>query len=1310
MHSLLAIRRLGSVAALCGLWALAAPVRAASAVPAAPAVTASATPFDRELGERRARFTQESQKAQSPAAVVPLLGLAELWERVADRDALIRFAQAAAAPQAGVSPLVRAHAQRELRTLLYHQAGETPADKAPGDAATALAQELGEVTTFAVLGPFDNDGRRGHAAVYPPEQETAAPTESASYDGKQPSQPPRWRPIPATSIARDGTVPLDAWLRPESQGTAYAAVYVKSPSVQRIAVRTGSTGAIKVWVNRGAPVIDRDTYHPLRADQEAGGAVLGAGWNRVLVKVSSTEGSWGFTLRLTAPDGRALPGMVTSASPPSPGWAIPRTNAYTGAPPEQLLRRLQARVDSLRLPKTGAPSAQLAAQRAQALSDLGQYLSHLRPFEAEQREDESALAEAVALAPSPRACLQLVRATGEVNDKRKAIEAGLALPVRAGEAADETSRAQLFFELGRVYEEGQRERQALAAYGDALKAQPALYTAALEIAQLRAGQGLVAEGLRQVDALRAQPWQPALPLRVLRVQADLLAREGRARDAEARYREILAQSRDDQESLRQLVARARARGDVDEALRLLDRCQAVQPEVVWPLRERAEILEGAGKLTESLARIDAAMSQLGNDPEWNERRGRLLTRLERTEPAAAAYRRALELRPQNPTLRQYLAHLDPQARSGDDLARRFRVDVPELLGKPRPKAVAGDPARVLLDNKVTRVHANGLSEVFVERVIEISDERGGSEYSEYEIRYTPDTQSVQVKSARVYKKSGAVQEAGAPEEDNVSEPWYGLYYDVHAQTLRFDGLAPGDVIAVEYVLADVGRQNLLADYFGDLHFMQEDVPRLDSRYALILPEADFKRRPLYFNDLTRAAVKIERSDETTAAGERIIRFRAAAVPRLSTEPGMPGFAEIAPYIHVSTYRSWEDVATWYQGLIAEQLLPSAEIAKAARDAVAGIPASDEPARLRAIYNLVVKRTRYVGLEFGIHGYKPYKVSQVFQRKFGDCKDKASLLKVLLKEVGIDSTLVLARTRRNGAISHEPASLAVFDHAIVYVPKYDLYLDGTAEFSGSPELPSQDQDIMVLLVSDPRAPWGGRGHLAQTPVLPAAQSVVTRRLDVRLDDAGTAHVADELRVAGQSAARWREHYQSSGSQKERYEKAWNEIYPGAKAVRVELPGLGDLEKPVSLRGELDVPGWGKPQAGAQEGAASGRSGRPDLVLKPLGRDPELLRGFARLSQRKFDLILGYPWTNVEEVTVRLPARSAVRRLPAERTIESPFGRFVLTVEHRPGTPAVTVRAELRVDRHRVSREEYAAFRRFCTDVDSAVAQELVVGRE
>ncbi len=96
---------------------------------------------------------------------------------------------------------------------------------------------------------------------------------------------------------------------------------------------------------------------------------------------------------------------------------------------------------------------------------------------------------------------------------------------------------------------------------------------------------------------------------------------------------------------------------------------------------------------------------------------------------------------------------------------------------------------------------------------------------------------------------------------------------------------------------------------------------------------------------------------------------------------------------------------------------------------------------------MVSNTRYVALEFGIHGYKPYRVDRVLARRFGDCKDKASLIHTMLKVAGVDSRMVLLRMRTLGSLVEEPASLAAFNHAIVYIPKYEMFLDGTAEFHG-----------------------------------------------------------------------------------------------------------------------------------------------------------------------------------------------------------------------------------------------------------------------
>ena len=80
---------------------------------------------------------------------------------------------------------------------------------------------------------------------------------------------------------------------------------------------------------------------------------------------------------------------------------------------------------------------------------------------------------------------------------------------------------------------------------------------------------------------------------------------------------------------------------------------------------------------------------------------------------------------------------------------------------------------------------------------------------------------------------------------------------------------------------------------------------------------------------------------------------------------------------------------------------------------------DDRAKVRAIYDYVVQKTRYVALEFGIHGFKPYRCAQIFARGFGDCKDKATLIVTMLGALGIKATPVVVRTANKGDIETTP---------------------------------------------------------------------------------------------------------------------------------------------------------------------------------------------------------------------------------------------------------------------------------------------------
>ena len=104
-------------------------------------------------------------------------------------------------------------------------------------------------------------------------------------------------------------------------------MWVKAARTGPAALHLGTSGAYKVWLD-GQLVGEGDTYRTPTPLQESHALTLRAGWNRLLVKLGSDEGMWGFYARLSAPDGAPLPGLVASVQPPAEPSAAPAAKVH----------------------------------------------------------------------------------------------------------------------------------------------------------------------------------------------------------------------------------------------------------------------------------------------------------------------------------------------------------------------------------------------------------------------------------------------------------------------------------------------------------------------------------------------------------------------------------------------------------------------------------------------------------------------------------------------------------------------------------------------------------------------------------------------------------------------------------------------------------------------------------------------------------------------------------------------------------------------------------------------------------------------
>jgi transglutaminase-like putative cysteine protease len=422
---------------------------------------------------------------------------------------------------------------------------------------------------------------------------------------------------------------------------------------------------------------------------------------------------------------------------------------------------------------------------------------------------------------------------------------------------------------------------------------------------------------------------------------------------------------------------------------------------------------------------------------------------------------------------------------------------------------------------------------------------------------------------------------------------------------------------------------------------------------------------------------------TQKDGETTYRWDLTNIAPLTTEPRGPSLTEVAPYVSVSTFEDWTQLGRWYAKMIAPQFALDGEL----RDALSRITAESktEQEKIHAIHEFVLRNTHYVAMEFGVYSYKPYPVSQVYARRFGDCKDKASLMIALLRAAGVDADLALVRTRKLGDVSDRATNIAIFNHAVAYIPKYDLWLDGTAEYAGSRELPLDDQGAMALTVK-----VDGEATLRRIPVTLPMQNYTHRVVRAEVQRDGNILFTGSAYTRGEDAPGLRREYELTDRQRDTVRANLAQVYPSVQVDTVHVDGAQDIERDINVKfsGSLDK-----------------FAGSKVLGLTSSWLPHQYVNSLASATHRSQDLLLPAPWTTEEEIHFVMPEGASIDAVPTNLNYETPFGTAVIHYERRGRELVVNTSVQFR--RLRISATEYTGFREFCSEVEKAFRRDIKV---
>jgi len=310
-----------------------------------------------------------------------------------------------------------------------------------------------------------------------------------------------------------------------------------------------------------------------------------------------------------------------------------------------------------------------------------------------------------------------------------------------------------------------------------------------------------------------------------------------------------------------------------------------------------------------------------------------------------------------------------------------------------------------------------------------------------------------------------VESKGAFIQTPQHEAENSLYTSQAELNLIFPQVAPG--ATTEAIVLIRENTPLMPGEFCTHHVFASGWPVHRRNIVVELPDSDWAR----MQTLATADSIAEPRVETPAPGRTRRTWTHSLAPRSRWEESAPSGSYCQPTLWLTTIPDWDHVASWFYGLASSRSELGAELTAEVDRLTAGIA---DPARIvDALQTAVSGEVRYTGLEFGLAGYQPYPCSKVWHRRYGDCKDKANLLRAMLAHKGIRSHLVLLNTWPLGRVEKASPTWMQFNHVILAIENGAAgyrFCDPTVKHLPAGALPFGDLAREVLIVRDGRADW------------------------------------------------------------------------------------------------------------------------------------------------------------------------------------------------------------------------------------------------
>jgi len=383
--------------------------------------------------------------------------------------------------------------------------------------------------------------------------------------------------------------------------------------------------------------------------------------------------------------------------------------------------------------------------------------------------------------------------------------------------------------------------------------------------------------------------------------------------------------------------------------------------------------------------------------------------------------------------------------------------------------------------------------------------------------------------------------------------------------------------------------------------------------------------------------------------------------------------------------SWKSMGIWYNSLVKNVNTLSPAFGEEIKKMTAA--AANDKEKIKIIYEYLQKNFRYVSIQLGIGGFKPFSADFVHKNKYGDCKALSNYMEACLNTVGIKGYSAWIMGDRYPNIVDPDFPNDPFNHQILCVPlrQDTIWLECTSNTADFGVLGSFTENRCALLLTE------NGGVLINTPKSKATENKLSCTSTINLKEDASGSVDVDLHSSGQFKEIFLNYV--FDEKKDAQKKFFIDYMDFQQPDDFDISySKADQTAPVKLQMAIEkIP----------EFSAGNKMFLNPRIYKIWSY------ALPKAENRTQDFYFQHPLIKTDTSIYILPEGFGVETLPKTKELSFEYGTFKSTYRFDEAQKRIITTARLELDEYKIPAAKFLATKKFFNDVLGEYTEKIVI---